>query len=268
VHQVPGARLGAADEAVAQALDAGDLAAQALQAWVNLVAGEDLLLRESLARRLEALRRELLTPEASPLERILVGRVIACHLQAEYADALAAQTRSGGPAVQRLHLDRQNSAQRRLLAAAKALVLCRRLLPAAAPVVVHAGGGDGRPDDALPVRRAGATGGRRRARGCGGVGPGRAGRAAAGRGRSAARGRGPRRPAEGGAPPVRWRKVDAIDPAPGLREEVGRLLAGEAPGQSLPAAAADAFREATRRWRTHDCFGPWRRSAAAQVDAA
>jgi hypothetical protein len=97
---------------------AGDLAAQALQAWVNLVAGEDLLLRESLARKLEALGLELLTPEASALEQVLVGRVIACHLQAEYADALAAQSYSANTAAQRLNLDRQESAQRRLLAAA------------------------------------------------------------------------------------------------------------------------------------------------------
>src|SRR5262245_5730839 len=112
----------------------GDLAAHARAAWVILATGDDLLLRESLERKLDALQKELLAEGASPLEEVLAGRVVACHLQVAHADAMAAQARTAGLAVQRALLFRQESAQRRLLAAAKALALCRRLVqPAARP---------------------------------------------------------------------------------------------------------------------------------------
>jgi hypothetical protein len=114
----------------------GDVAAQALAAWVVLAAGDDLLLLESLRRRLDALQEELLAEGSSPLEKLLVGRLVACHLQVEHADALAAQSRTAGPAARRALLQRQESGQRRLLAAARTLALCRRLLqPAARPCV-------------------------------------------------------------------------------------------------------------------------------------
>ena len=69
----------------------GDLAAQAESAWVNLAAGTDLHLRESLLRQAEALREELAGPAPSPVERLLVERVVACWMQMAYFDALEAQ---------------------------------------------------------------------------------------------------------------------------------------------------------------------------------
>jgi hypothetical protein len=123
----------------------GDLAEQARAAWVQLASGDDLLLRESLRRRLAALQEELLAEGSSPLEQVLVSRVLACSLQTEYSDCLAAQSRAAGLVAQRALLQRQESAQRRLLAAARSLALCRRLLqPASRPCV-----------PALSVHRAG-----------------------------------------------------------------------------------------------------------------
>ena len=70
----------------------GDLARVAEDAWVELVAGPNLLLKESLRRKLAELKSELLSdPAASPLEQLLVERVAAGWLQTAYADAAAAQ---------------------------------------------------------------------------------------------------------------------------------------------------------------------------------
>jgi hypothetical protein len=70
----------------------GDLAAQVLAAWVKLLAGSDLVLEESLRRTLLELRIELEGDAPSPLEKVLVQRVLACWLQAAQADAATAQT--------------------------------------------------------------------------------------------------------------------------------------------------------------------------------
>ena len=54
----------------------GDLAMQAETAWVTLVAGPNLVLKESLTRKLVALRAELAGPTPSPLVRLLVDRIV------------------------------------------------------------------------------------------------------------------------------------------------------------------------------------------------
>ena len=114
----------------------GDLAAQAQAAWLALVAGPDLVLRESVGRKLDALRAELAGPAPSPLERLLVERVTACWLQAHFADASYAQAPgpAATPAVLRELLHRQDSSQKRYLAAIKQLAVIRKLLrPALSP---------------------------------------------------------------------------------------------------------------------------------------
>jgi hypothetical protein len=131
--------------ALREALDAdpslwqrcGDLAAQAQAAWLQLLAGHDLLLHESVQRKLEALRVELAGPDPSPLERLVVERILAGWLQVHYADWSYAQARGpqAAPVVLREMQRRQESAQRRYLAALKQLALIRRLLrPAVSPL--------------------------------------------------------------------------------------------------------------------------------------
>src|SRR5690242_4848839 len=74
-----------------------DLAAAAERAWVGLAAGDNLMLAESLTRKLASLRAELAGPgEPPPLERLLVARVAAGWLQVHYAEALFAQLKAGG----------------------------------------------------------------------------------------------------------------------------------------------------------------------------
>jgi len=115
----------------------GDLAAQAQEAWLQLLSGTDYMLAESVRLKLSALRQELGAEGASPLEKLLVERIVACWLQTHYADALYAQAKgpqSTAPVRQEL-MKRQESSQRRYLAAIKQLALVRKLLkPALSPL--------------------------------------------------------------------------------------------------------------------------------------
>src|SRR5262249_9701258 len=111
----------------------GDLALQAQTAWLQLVCGKDLLLRESLQRKLEQMKEELAGTGPSPLERLLVGRVLATWLQAEYADAAYTKAKPNSPAQHQALQRRQNSAQQRHLQAIKMLVTVRKLLAPAQP---------------------------------------------------------------------------------------------------------------------------------------
>jgi hypothetical protein len=120
----------------------GDLAAQAQEAWLQLLAGTDYLLAESVRLKLAALRQELGAEGSSPLEKLLVERIVACWLQTHYADALYAQAK--GPqsttSVRQELMKRQDSSQRRYLAAIKQLALVRKLLkPALSPLQLALG---------------------------------------------------------------------------------------------------------------------------------
>ena len=108
----------------------GDLAAQALELWVGLLAGRDLVVAESVRRKADDLRAELAGPSPSPLEALLADRVVACWVQVHHADALYAQTASqrSGPGFRGELLKRQESAQRRYLASIRQLAAVRKLL--------------------------------------------------------------------------------------------------------------------------------------------
>lgn len=116
----------------------GDLALHARQAWVDRAAGGNLLLREALDRKVEAVRAELAGPEASPLERLLAEQIALCWLHSSYTDAVAARARKGeAPVNQKLALQRQESSLRRLVTATKQLALVRKLLrPSVSPIDV------------------------------------------------------------------------------------------------------------------------------------
>jgi hypothetical protein len=115
----------------------GDLAAQAQEAWVQLLAGADYMLAESVRLKLGALREELGAEGASPLEKLLIERVVACCLQVHYADAFYAQAKGPGSttSVRQELMKRQESSHTRYLAAIKQLALVRNLLkPALSPL--------------------------------------------------------------------------------------------------------------------------------------
>ena len=114
----------------------GDLAKQSQAAWLGLIAGSNLMLHESTRRKAAQLRAELAGPAPSPVERLLVERIVSSWLQTHYADSAYAQLPKGAnPAQHTAALQRQNSAQQRYLQAVKALATVRKLLrPGLSPV--------------------------------------------------------------------------------------------------------------------------------------
>jgi len=108
-----------------------DLAAEAERSLIKTVSGGDPLIQIALPPQLEAMRKELAGPEASPLEKLLAERIVACWLQAQYADAIYAQNLS------KLNMGQTDSHQRRLdrlhrryLSSIKSLAQIRKLGPA------------------------------------------------------------------------------------------------------------------------------------------
>lgn len=91
----------------------------------------DLANEESVRRELARLREELAGPFPSPLERLLVQRVVLCWLQSCYADASYPALGAKGCVdlrVYRAAEQRQEWAQRRLSGAVKTLATARKLL--------------------------------------------------------------------------------------------------------------------------------------------
>jgi hypothetical protein len=111
----------------------GDLSYQAQAALIERASGANLLLQESLGRQLEAMRQELSGPAPTPLERLLVDRIVLCWLRVSIAEVLEAQAppdRSPRQAESsQTQIDR---AHRRFVEASKAWAQVRRLL---SPVV-------------------------------------------------------------------------------------------------------------------------------------
>jgi hypothetical protein len=113
----------------------GHAGSHALVAWLRLVCGNNLMFRESIERRMEEMRATLAGKDPSPLEQLLVARIVACWLQVHYADGSYAQLKGGDPAQHTLMMRRQNAAQQRYLQAIKALATVRKLLrPSPSPV--------------------------------------------------------------------------------------------------------------------------------------
>src|SRR5262249_21229520 len=80
-------------------------------------------------------RAELAGPAATPLERLLVERVLLCWVQVSCADALAARALGEGSTGDNRYQRSQSQAQARLLEALKGPALPRKLqLPAASPL--------------------------------------------------------------------------------------------------------------------------------------
>jgi hypothetical protein len=99
------------------------------------VGGADLLCKESLQRQLDEMRHELSGANPTPLERLLVERILACWVQVHFADALAAQAqvRQAAHSELRYMQKRQESAGRCLTEAVKQLALARRAAKGRSP---------------------------------------------------------------------------------------------------------------------------------------
>src|SRR5262245_15782375 len=66
----------------------GDLAKQAQLTLIDKFCGKNLLLKESVTRKLDLLREELAGPNPTPLERLLVERIVACWLHLHHLETI------------------------------------------------------------------------------------------------------------------------------------------------------------------------------------
>lgn len=108
----------------------GNSGKRAEQLMVGFIAGEDLIEEEALHRHADALRAELGLPVSSPLERLLIDRIVTCWLHLNEAQAWCAVSEFkevGGNAEACLQ-KRLSYAHRRFLQACKALACVRKLL--------------------------------------------------------------------------------------------------------------------------------------------
>jgi len=116
----------------------GNLAFQAKRAMVEAAVGDREILQKAVYRKLAKMHEELAGPAPTPLEQLLVERVLLCWLHVHYADAVYAQRmkdlgREWGEYFQR----RQDRAHRRYLSSIRTLAQVRRLLTP--PVQVNVG---------------------------------------------------------------------------------------------------------------------------------
>jgi hypothetical protein len=104
----------------------GDLAQIAEKALIDSVGGKNLLFKEALTRKLELLRAELAGTKPTPVENLLVERIVMCWLQVQHAELWYAQ-QAGNLSLAHYHQDRLDRAHRRYLSALKTLALIRKL---------------------------------------------------------------------------------------------------------------------------------------------
>lgn len=105
----------------------GNLALQAEISFVSAAAGTNLAFREGLTRKLELLRADLAGPNPTPIERLLVERVVACWLQVQDADIRYAQAKDLSVKWYEYYQRRMNHSHKRYLSALKTLALVRKL---------------------------------------------------------------------------------------------------------------------------------------------
>jgi len=116
----------------------GDTSHQAERSWIDMTTGTDLAAAELVRRSMAALRQELAGPSPSPLERLLVDRVVLGWFQVNAHEAFCAQRARDFTMVQTEFQERRlDRAHRRYLSAIRTLACVRRLL--VAPVQVNIG---------------------------------------------------------------------------------------------------------------------------------
>jgi hypothetical protein len=105
----------------------GNLSEQAQRALVKAAAGENVAFREGLLCKLKALQAELAGTAPTPLERLLVERVVTCWLFLYYAEAMMAQTLKESMERCEFHQRRVDRAHKRYLSAMRTLAQVRKL---------------------------------------------------------------------------------------------------------------------------------------------
>lgn len=97
----------------------------------SMVGEDNLAFPEGIRHRIAVMRRELEGPNPSPIERLLIDRVVATWLQIQQADIRCAQTKASDTKRANFYRKRQESAHRRHLSSIKSLAQVRKMgLPA------------------------------------------------------------------------------------------------------------------------------------------
>ncbi len=116
------------DDPAAVRMFGGDLAHEVNASFVKAMAGDNVGFREAALKKLELLRAELLGDGPTPVERVLVERVVACWLQVQDAELRAAQGQKDATfKLLDFHQRRMDATNRRFLAAVRTFALVRKL---------------------------------------------------------------------------------------------------------------------------------------------
>jgi hypothetical protein len=108
----------------------GDLSRQAERAWLEMLGGEDDLLKESVVLYADELKKSLAGPNATPLERLTAERIAACWIEVEYHRAwLVQHPQADGSKTTQLHEKRFEAAHRRMERTMMTLASIKKLLP-------------------------------------------------------------------------------------------------------------------------------------------
>jgi hypothetical protein len=109
--------------------EVGDMAKTARETLIRTLSGDkNLVVQEAHARKCAALTAELAGPQPSPLERLLVERIVLCWLHLHYDETLYVQHREKLTLRQdEFFQQRISKAQARYLSAIRTLAQVRRL---------------------------------------------------------------------------------------------------------------------------------------------
>ena len=120
---------GIADQVPALWEDSRILAQQVERTWLTTLCGQDLVSQEVIEREVQALRRQLLGANPSPLESLLVDRICACWLAVQHAEIHAAKRlTTHSVALSTAQEQRLDKVHRRFLTAIRELARVRKLL--------------------------------------------------------------------------------------------------------------------------------------------
>ena len=107
----------------------GDLSTLVEHAWIAVLSANDPLAAEAIRRTVKEMKTELGGEHPSPLEKMLVGEIVAAWLEVKFLNTVSAGKESDWVAREALHLRRRESAHNRYLGTIKALTTMRALLP-------------------------------------------------------------------------------------------------------------------------------------------
>jgi hypothetical protein len=105
----------------------GDLAQQAERSLINTAAGNNLSFKEAMIRKTEILRKDLAGPSPTPLERLLVERIVTCWLHLHDVQVRFVQAKGLSIPQADYHHRAIDHCHRRYLTAIKTLATVRKL---------------------------------------------------------------------------------------------------------------------------------------------